>query len=905
MWLYRWLLRLSPEGLRREYGVAMEEMFARRLREARDAGVWRRMHLWGRELTGLLVLAASERYGQAARMRRARERMLSRPKAGIMDTMAQETRQAARRLVRTPVFTLAAALTLALAIAANASIFTVVHRVVLNPLPYPESSRLMALDYGFPTRGMRSGLTSMNWQLYYQLADHARTLEGVAVYTPATATLTGGDAPERVTITRATPSLAPVLRVSPALGRWFTEAEGETGAAPVAVLSYGIWMRRFGGDRDIVGRPLSLDGVPTEVVGIMPASFGFPDARTDLWTNAQSTRASASFLFTLNGIARLSDGASVESARADITTLIQDLSQRVPNQRGMVSAAVPLQDLMVGRIATALWVLLASAALVLLVACANVANLFLVRSEARQREIAVRRALGAGNRGVARYYFTESALLALIGGALGLILAWGGVQLLVAYGPPNLPRLNEVRIDGVVLVFALGLCVVAAAAFGAIPLLRLAPLAPSLHENGRGQTATRGSHRARQLLMGGQVALALILLVASGLMVRSFQKLRAVDPGFDPSSTLTFSIGLPDTRYPNRHVAVDAHQRILDRLEAFPGVTRASVTTCLPLSAGCFGNGLRIEGEVPDPNRPPRPWVFFRGVGAEYIEAMGMPLLHGRSLERTDIDHREANIVVNKAFADAYFPGQDPIGKRVQSGAPSSSKLPVAPWMTIVGVVSNMPSMAINEPTPWPQMFMPMSIAGGPDIPREALIGPSVTTMTYVVRSSIPPSSLVNAVRDAVDEIDPNLAIAEVRSLQDIVDRASDQASFTMVLLAIAATVALLLGAIGIYGVVSYIVTQRTGEIGVRLAMGAEPRSVAGMILRQGGVVTLIGVAIGLIAALGGTRWIQSLLYGVSPRDPVVFSATTLFLLGVALLACWLPARRAARLSPLDALRSD
>jgi predicted permease len=800
---------------------------------------------------------------------------------------------------------MAAASTLALAIAANASIFTVVHRVVMNPLPYPESARLIALDYGFPARNMASGLTSMAWQLYYQLADHARTLDGVAVYSPATATLTGGDEPERVTITRATPSLAAVLRVPPALGRWFTENEGQTGAAPVAVLSHGIWVRRFGTDRGIVGRSIPLDGVPTEVIGIMPASFSFPDARTDLWTNAQSTRAGASFLFNLNGIARLSEGATVENARAEITALIGDLSRRVPNQRGMVSAAVPLQDLMVGRIATALWVLLASAALVLLVACANVANLFLVRSETRQREVAVRRALGAGNRGVARYYFCESALLALIGGALGLTLAWGGVQLLVAYGPPTLPRLNEVRIDGVALVFALALCVVAAVAFGTIPLLRLAPLAMSLHENGRGQTATRGSHRARQLLMGGQVALALILLVASGLMVRSFQNLRAVDPGFDPSSTLTFSIGLPDTGYPSRQVAVDAHQRILDRVEAIPGVTRASVATCLPLSGGCFGNGLRIEGEVPDPTRPPRAWVFFRGVGAGYIEAMRMSLRRGRSLERADIDRREANIVVNEAFADAYFPGQDPIGKRVRSGAPPSPNRPPAPWLTIVGVVSNMPSMALNEPTPWAQMFMPMSIAGGPDIPSEALIGPSVTTMNYVVRSAIPPSSLVAAVRDAVDEIDPNVAIAGVRSLQEIVDRASDQASFTMVLLAIAATVALLLGAIGIYGIVSYIVTQRTGEIGVRLAMGAEPRSVAGMILRQSGTVTLLGIVVGLLASFAGSRLIQSLLFGISPRDPAVFAITTLFLVGIALIACWLPARRASRLSPLDALRTD
>jgi putative ABC transport system permease protein len=903
MWLYRWLLRLSPEGLRREYGVAMEEMFARRLTETRDATIWRRGHLWGRELTGLLVLALSERYGQAARTRRERERMLSRPKAGVMDITAQELRQAARRLVRTPVFTLAAALTLALAIAANASIFTVVHRVVLNPLPYPESSRLIALDYGVPSRNMSSGLTSMAWQLYYQLADHARTLEGVAVYDFGATTLTGGGTPERIRVSRATPSLATVLRVSPALGRWFTEAEGETGAAPVAVLSHGLWVRRFGSDPGIVGRSVPLNGVPTEVVGVMPASFSFPDNRIELWTAAQATRANASFLFSLNGIARLRDGTAIETARAEITTLIQDLSRRVPNQRGIVSAAMPLQDSIVGRIATALWVLLASAGLVLLVACANVANLFLVRSETRQREVAVRRALGAGNRGVARYFFTESTLLALVGGVLGLALAWGGVQLLVAFGPASLPRLNEIRIDGFVLAFSLALSVLAAAMFGAIPLLRLTPLPATLHENGRGQTATRGSYRARQLLMGGQVALALILLVASGLMVRSFQKLRAVDPGFDPSSAFTFSIGLPETKYPTRAAAVDVHLRILDRLAAVPGVTAASTSTCLPIDGGCFGNGLRVEGELDDPTRA-RPWVFFRAIGGSYNEAMGMTLLRGRTIDRGDIDRGETNVVVNKAFADAYFPGADPIGRRIRSGTPPT-KLAPPPWLTIVGIVSNTPTMALSEPSPMPHLYMPMSIAGGPDIPRETLLGPSVATTNYIVRSSTPPLQLAGAVRSAIDEIDPDLAMAQVRALQEIVDRASDQTSFTMVLLAIAAVVALLLGAIGIYGVVSYIVTQRTGEIGVRLAMGAEPRSVASMILRQSSAVTLIGIAAGLVAAFAGSRWIQSLLYQVSPRDPVVFFATTLFLLGVALLACWLPARRAARLSPLEALRSD
>ena len=820
-----------------------------------------------------------------------------------MDVAIQELRHAARRLIRTPLFTATAALTLALAIGANASLFTIVHRVVLNSLVYPESDRLISLDYGVPSRNIPSGITSMAWQLYFQLVDQARTLEGVAVYSSIPMTLTGRGEPQQVVVTQATPSLVRVLRVSPAIGRWFTEAEGVTGAASVAVLSHGLWMRRFGGDRGIVGRSITLDGEPAEVIGVMPAAFSFPDTRSELWTAAQSTRATASFLFNLTGIARLREGATVETARTEITALIQDLSRRVPNQSGMASAAVPLQQAIVGRIANTLWILLASAGLVLLVACANVANLFLVRSETRQREVAVRRALGAGRRNIARYFFSESVLLAAVGGGVGVALAWIGVQLLVVFGPVTLPRLNEVRIDGVVLVFSLALSLISALAFGIIPLMRLAPVTTTLQEHGRGQTATRGSHRARQLLMGAQVALALILLIASGLMVRTFQKLRAIDPGFDPSSTLTFTIGLPQAKYPSRQMATDAHVRILDRVSAIPGVTGASTATCLPLTGFCWGNGLIVESEIFDPKRV-RPFVAFRAVAGGYTDVMRTPLLRGRSLTRADVDRREPNIVVNKVIADAYFPGQDPIGRRVRSSFPPNSKLPTPPWWTIVGVVANTPTIALAE-APIGLVFQPMSIAGGPDIPREALMGPDVTGMAYVVRSTVPTSSLVSAVRRAVDEVDPNLAIAQVRMLQDIVDRASDQASFTMVLLAIAATVALLLGAIGIYGVISYIVAQRTSEIGVRLAMGAEPSNVARMILRQGGLVTLIGIAVGLIAALAGSQLIRSLLYGVSPRDPIVFSLMTVMLLVVALLACWLPARRAARLSPLEALRTE
>ena len=904
MRVHRWLLRLSPEALRQEYGAAMEDAIANRLAAARAAGRWRATKVWWRESAGLLIVAITERWGRAARIRHARERLLRPPKAGMMDTLAQELRHAARRLVRTPIFTAAAATTLALAIAANAAIFTLVYRVVLNPLPYADSGRLIFLDYGIPGRNVPSGVPTMTWQLYHQLADNTRLLDSIAAYTGGSGTLTGSGTPERLVIARGTPSLLSVLRVTPALGRWFTEQEGVLGTPAVAVLTHGFWVRRFGADPAVVGRTIVIDGVPTDVVGVMPVSFAFPRPQIDLWQPAQSTRASASFLFSIQGIARLRDDATVTSARAEITNLIEDLARRAPNQTGIVSTALPLHEFFVGRIAEALWILLAAVGLLLLVACANIANLFLVRSESRHREVAVRRALGAGTQRLARYFLAESVLLGVVGGIVGLALAWGGVRLLVAFGPVNLPRLNEVRIDAVVVLFTAGLSLLAALAFGAIPLLRLAPITATLHDSGRGQTATRGQHRARQILMTAQVALALVLLVASGLTVRSVQRLRNLDLGFDPASTLSFGVALPPRVYETRERAAATHRAILDRLNALPGVVSASASSTLPVSGTNYGNGLVVENELDNPQQLQRQFAWFRAVAGGYLETASIRLIRGRTLTQSDVDRREPVVVIDEALAAMYFPGQDPIGKRVRSAARVDPKLPAPPWLEVVGLVANTPTGALTAP-PLPQMFMPMSIAGGPEIPSEALIGPNITTMSYVVRSTTNPEDLTAAARAAVEDVDANLAIAQVRTLQEIVDRAGDQMLFTMVLLGIAAGVALLLGAIGIYGVVSYIAAQRTGEIGVRLALGAEPSGVAAMILRQSVSVTMIGVGLGLAAALAGGRVIEALLYNVSPRDPLVIGVVTLLLTGIAVVACWLPARRAARLSPLEALRTD
>jgi len=819
-----------------------------------------------------------------------------------------------RQLRRSPAFTLAAVLTLALAIGANASIFALVERVVLNPLPYPESDRLIELDHGFPSLNLASGV-GMTAGLYYQYLDRARSLDGVAIFRTDELTLTGGGEPERIRVTSVTPTLASVLRVRPAIGRWFKDTEAVVGAPQVAILSYPMWIRQYGGAADVLGRSIVLNGVPTEIVGIMPASFAFPDARIDAWIPQQLSRAMGFGLpFRFIGIARLGAGVKLADARIELNSVIADLPNAYPGDRSvsgnvglgkLMSAAITLKEATVGQIERALWILLASVAFVLLIACANVANLFMVRAEARQREVAVRRALGLGVGGIARLFLSESALLSIMAGFVGIGLASGALGVLVDYAPSRLPRLEEIRLDGVAIAFTFVLTLLVALAFGAIPLLRRVPISTFLYDGGRNSTVSRGRHRVRHVLMGGQVALALVLLVSSGLMMRSFQKLRALDPGFNPASALTFRLGLPAREYSNRSAAAAAHQVILERLSELPGVTAVSATSALPLQDGCFGNTVLVEGRVLPPGTVPQA-ARLCAVAGGYVEAIGVRLLSGRGIERGDVDRGERIALVNQAFADTIFPNENPIGQRVRSNAPPGpTPADAPPWLTIVGIVSNTPVSALAEARRTPLLYMPMSIAGGPDIPAIAMLGPNIATMSYIVRSTPPFMTSLRDVRRAIDMVDPNLALAQTQTLEEILDRGSAQMSFTMVLLTIAATVALMLGLIGIYGVVSYIVSQRTAEIGIRLALGAEPRTLMRMIVVQNGTVTVIGVTVGIVAALAGGRMIESLLYDVNARDPVVFAATALTLLGTAVLACWLPARRAARLNPIAILRMD
>ena len=827
-----------------------------------------------------------------------------------MTELTAEIRHAARRLLRAPAFTVPAVLTLGLAIGANGAIFTVVQRVVFNPLPYQGSGRLIRIDHGLQVLKIPNGL-GLTSGLYFHYAERARTISGFAIFEPGDATLIGSGDPERIRVTSASASLQSVLGVPPAHGRWFTEAEAAPGAPRVAVLSHRLWSRRYGSDPGVVGRTVTLDNAPAEVIGVMPAGFAFPEATVDAWTAAPLARATGFGTFNYEGIARLRDGVAAADAQAELSALIPDIARAFPDDPlalGQLQAKVfvnvdTLKDATIGNISAALWMLLAAVGVVLLVACANVANLFLARTEQRQREIALRRALGADRRGVARYFLTESALLSIAGGAVGLGLASGAVRLLVAYGPATLPRLDEIRVDGVVLAFLFIVTALTALAFGVIPLLQGSLSSSTLHESGRGATATRTGQHARHALMALQVAMAVMLVLSSGLLVRSFQNLRDVDPGFDAAPALTFSIRLPEREYGTRAAAVAAHQSMLDRLSSLPTVSRASAVTCLPFAGGCSGNTVQVEGRTVPPGTVP-PLALFRGVAAGYFETMGIDLIRGRTLSPADIDRGEPVVVVSKALADRVFPGESPLNRRVASNLPPARPGQPAPrtWLTIVGVVADVPINTLGAP-PVPHLYMPMSIAGGPDMPR--LIGPDVTLMRYVVRSDTPAAGLVPFVRRAVAEVDPHLALADLRSLRAILEGASSQMAFTMVLMAIAAGVALTLGVIGVYGVVSYLVSRRTGEIGIRMALGASPGGVAGMIVRQGGTVVVLGIAAGLGGALAGGRLIESLLFEVSPRDPGVFGATAIGLLAVALFACWLPARRAARLNPIEALRAE
>ncbi len=884
--IYRALLHLYPARFRRRFADSMRFAFAAEAKEARNRGHVSFAAFWCRSLAHVIAFALAERFPARAGSDAWRH--------GIGTDLGH----AARRLRRSPGFALATALTLALGIGGTTAIFSLVHGVVLNPLPYPDADRLVSLRHSAEGAGLPEMGLSHGTFVHYREFNNA--LEQITVYTPTHFALLGEGGAQRVAGAQVSQGFFEIfLDGQPAAGRAIGDADQVPGAPRVVMISDNLWRTRYSADPGVVGRAISVDGLPAEVVGILPPEFDVPDRSTDLWLAQQIDPAEVILGgFGRQGVGRLRPGLTPDQARAELQRLIPTMADRfnpvafdlIVTGGGLQAIVTPLRDSIVGDVERMLWILLGTVVFVLGVACANVANLFLVRAEAQRREIAVRAALGAGRAQIVRHHLAESLLLSGLGGIAGVGLALVALRWVQSWGPDTIPRLHEVGLHLPVLLFAAGVSLLVGLAFGLMPTLRTAGagVVATMSSGARGATAGRDRHRARNLLVVAQVSLALMLLVGAGLMVRTFWHLRSIEPGFDPASSLVFRVGLPQGLYPDRAEAMQIQQRILDRLSVLPGVVTVGATACLPLD-GCDGRTpVYPEGVPVEPNETP-PSVDVRGATAGFFEAMRIPLIEGRGFETADPQRQPAAAIVSRNLAERLWPGESAVGKQIHPDFPDG------PPYSVVGVVGNVASYSLVEEPPeflWVSFLGPYGYVAPPH------------AMTFVVRTELPPLSLAAAIRAAVRELDPNVPLSNLRSMRQVVDLAAAPTEFAMLLLLGAGGIALFLGAIGVYGVLSYVVSQRTGEIGVRMALGAESRHVSMMIMREGTAVVGVGVALGLAGALALSRLLAAVLFGVSPLDPYTYAAVGLGLVAVGLAASYVPARRAARVDPIDALRA-
>jgi len=882
--IYSLLLRLYPAGFRERFGDSMRFAFAADARAARQRGVLAFGWFWLRSLVHVVLFGLAERLTPAGNGGSWRH--------GLATDMAH----AARRLRRSPGFTVAVVVTLALGIGANAGIFSLVHGIVLEPLPYPHADRLVAVQHSAEGAGLPLMGVSLGTWVHYR--EYNEAFEEFAVYTPTSFALLGEEGADRVPGTLVSQDFFEILLDGPpALGRIVSDADQEPGAPRVAMIGHELWQTRYSADPDIVGRSISVEGMPVEVVGVLPPEFDVPSAETGLWV-AQQIDPETVILggFGRGGVARLRPGVTPEQARAELERLVPSLAESfnpvafdlLVTGGGLTPIVRPLGEAVVGDVDRMLWILLGTAIFVLAVACANVANLFLVRAETQRHEIAVRSALGAGRAQIVRHHLAESLVLGILGGMGGVLLAVLGVRWVVLWGPSAIPRLHQVGVDIPVLAFAGTVSVAAGLAFGAIPILRGGgQRIGSLADGARGATAGRDRHRARNGLVVAQVALALVLSIGAGLMVRTFWHLQAVDPGFDPGSSLVFRVGVPEAMYPDRVEAMQFQQRLLERLRALPGVATAGAIRCLPLD-GCDNRTPVYPADMPLVQGETPPSVDVRGTTSGYFEAMGIPLVEGRTFEPGDTQREPAVAVVSRNLARRAWPGESPLGKRIYPDYPEED-----PY-TVVGVVGNVIAYGLTGDPP-EMLYVSFLGPYGYVAPPHAL--------TFVVRTEVPPLSVAPAVRSAVVELDPNVPVAGLETMQDVVDRAAAPTAFATILLICAGIMALALGAVGIYGVLAYVVSQRTGEIGVRMALGAEAGDISRMVLRQCALLVGVGLALGVGGALVLTRLMTAVLFGVGPFDPATYGAVAGGLALVALMAGWLPARRAASVHPVDALR--
>jgi putative ABC transport system permease protein len=803
-----------------------------------------------------------------------------------MENIIQDLRYGVRVLLKSPTFTAVAVIALALGIGANTAVFSVVNAVLLKPLPYKDSDRLVMMFGASLETGRGNGSVSPPDFLDYR--ERNQVFERYAAYTSggASFSLTGAGEPERVQGVRVTEGFFETLGIDPALGRSFSPEEEQPGREQVAIISNGLWQRRFGSDPEMVGKAVMLNDRSFTVVGVMPAGFQFP-RETEIWVPIafKTPQTSVRRFHFLRPIGRLKPGVDIQQAQAEFTSIARQLAAAYPeSNRDYGARLISLTEQTVGDMRQPLLVLGCAVAFVLLIACANVANLLLARASARQKEIAIRAALGATRARVARQMLTESVLLSLLGGAFGLLVAWWGIKALVAFSSNNIPRVKEIGLDGRVLGFTLLVSVATGVVFGLIPALQAsrADLNETLKEGGR-SAATAMGQWVRRALVVFEVAIALFVLIGAGLMMKSFLRLSQVDPGFKPANVLSMQVGLTQGRYPDAPKRISFFQQLIRRIEALPGVQSVGTISHLPMSGQQEDTRFTIEGKPADPDNPT--YANARVASPDYFRALAIPLLRGRYFTEQDSMDAPHAVIISSTFAEEFFPGEDPIGQRLAIDIGEQWK------GEIVGVVGSIRHNSLAS-EPWREMYVNQYQT-------------PVSEMNVVVRAAGDPTQLTSAIRGEVQALDKDVPVYSVRTMDELVSESVAKPRFRTLLLGIFASVAMVLAAVGIYGVMSFYVTQRTHEIGIRMALGASSTHVMRMVVGQGMKLALAGVCAGLAVSLLSTKLISSLLYEVSASDPATFAVISSALTAVALLASYLPARRATKVDPLVALRYE
>jgi putative ABC transport system permease protein len=887
----RFLQWCAPRDLRASLVDDLDEAFA--VAVARSGSLRARLWYWRQGLTGIPWLITLHY------RRRQRRRRLEQSNMTTLDILTRDCRYALRMFVRSPGFTAAAVITLALGIGANTAIFSVIKAVLLQPLPYGEADRLVMI--WSPSRG--DTLTHLSLAEVVSYEAEADGLEQLGAYTESAANLTGDSEPERIRAGFVTTNLFDTMRVRPMLGRTFAEDEGRVDGPLVVTLGHGVWTRRFGAAPDIVGRSILVNGRARTVIGVMPEGFRLPmdyhvERPTEIWLPLQFDKAkpgpwgSRSYY----GVGRLRENASTESVSAQFKTIAERwIRAGLVIDSGEVKlfrVAIPVQAIVTGDVRFALLVLLGAVGCVLLIACANVINLLLAKADVRRREVAVRAAVGATQWQIARQVLTESALLSLVGGGLGVFLAYGGLRLLTAAKPASVPRVEEAAIDPVVLLFTTLLAIGTGVIFGIAPALRLSRPEPTdaLNETARGGTATRARRLTRRTLATVQLACSVVLVIAAGLLVRSLLQMYRVDLGFDPRNVLTAQLQLSTASYPRSDQWVAFYRQLLQRLEQQPGVRDAGAIRVLPLSRNIGNWSITIEGRPY--LREENPNGDFQWTTPGYFRVMGTTLLRGRFLEESDREGAPPVVVINDTMAERYWPGQDALGKRFHMGGTDSK----TPKLTIVGIVRTSRHNAVIE-APRAEMYLPQA-------QLEASIGSAISSLAVVIKTEGDPLAMTQPLKEIVRSIDPNLAVSEVRSMEQITQTALAMPRFAALLLGLFAALALTLALIGIYSTISLLVSERAREIGIRMALGAGRATIARLVLREGLGIAAAGSALGVAGALALTRLLASLVYGVSTLDPLTFIAVPSLLIVVSLVACLYPTRRAMGVDPVEVIRS-